>query len=128
MSDAVRTTAQKLVDNCREGNAAAGLDDYYAADAISVEAAAGPGADSRETPGLEGIKGKHEWWNSNFEVHSATVDGPFMHGDDRFSVIFELDATNKMDNTRSQMKEVAVYHCNPQGQIVREEFFYNMGG
>jgi ketosteroid isomerase-like protein len=77
--------------------------------------------------GLAAIKGKHAWWQDNFEMHGGDVDGPFPHGDDRFAVIFEVDATMKATGQRSRMREVAVYHVK-DGLIVREEFFYAMGG
>jgi ketosteroid isomerase-like protein len=56
------------------------------------------------------------------EVHSAEVEGPFLHGDDRFAVIFDIDATDKASGQRMPMREVAVYHV-ADGRIVREEFF-----
>jgi ketosteroid isomerase-like protein len=47
---------------------------------------------------------------------------PFLHGDDRFAVIFDIDATEKATGQRMPMREVAVYHV-ADGRIVREEFF-----
>lgn len=125
MSNKINATAQKLVDHCRKGTETQGLDDYYASDAVSAEAMAMPGEASNEVQGVAAIKAKHEWWNSNFDVHETNVTGPYMHGGDRFSVIFEMDVTNKAENSRSQMTEVAIYHCNDEGKITREEFFYN---
>lgn len=124
MTDKMKVTAARLVQNCREGNSLQGLDAYYDADVVSAEAFPMPGAASNEQQGIAALKGKHDWWNSNFEVHSQTVEGPFLHGEDRFSVIFDIDVTAKEDGKRMQMKEVAVYHCNPEGKIVREEFFF----
>ena len=121
----VKATAHKLVRYCCEGRETEGLEAFYAPDAISVEAMPMPGEESNEMKGVDAIKAKHEWWRSNFEVHDASVSHPFMHGNDRFSVIFEMDVTNRMDGTRTKMTEVGVYHCNPEGQIIREEFFYN---
>jgi hypothetical protein len=89
-----------------------------------VEAFAMPGTDSRESRGVDAIKGKHDWWNSAMELHSASVDGPFVHGDDRFAVIFGFDATDRKSGERTQMKEVAIYTVNGDGKIVREEFYY----
>ena len=113
--------ANELVAGCREGRARQNLDLLYAPDAVSVEAAdMGQG---RETVGLPGIHGKHDWWESTQIVHSASTEGPFLHGDDSFAVIFEMDTTDKASDQRSQMREVAVYHVK-DGKIVREEFFY----
>lgn len=126
MGDALKTTAEKLIEHCKSGTEADALATLYAADAVSVEAMPMPGQDSAAVTGIDAIKGKHEWWESNFEVHDASVDGPHYHGADRFAVIFGLDATNKMSGERSQMKEVAIYTVNDAGKITREEFFYAM--
>lgn len=56
-------------------------------------------------------------------MHSASAEGPFFHGDDRFSVIFKADTTNRETGERSQMHEVAVFTV-ADGKIVREEFYY----
>ncbi len=113
--------ANELVAGCREGRASANLDKLYAPDAVSVEAADMGGG--RETKGLAGIHGKHDWWESAHIIHGATVEGPFVHGDDRFAVIFGMDVETKETKERMQMREVAVYHV-ADGKIVREEFFY----
>ncbi len=122
-SETTLAIGKKLVEYCQQNNTAACLNELYAEDAVSVEAMAMPGADSAETAGLEGIRGKHAWWDANFKVHSASVDGPFPHGDDRFGVIFEMDAENVENGERSAMKELAIYSV-ADGKIVREEFFY----
>ena len=123
-AERLKTTADALVACCRENRTAEGLDTLYADEAISVEAAEGPGGEPRETAGLDGIRGKHEWWDGAMEVHDFSVDGPFLHGDDRFGVIFEMDVTDKAAGHRMQMKELGVYTVNGEGRIVREEFFY----
>jgi hypothetical protein len=122
--EALKATAEKLVAHCRAHTEMQGLDELYDPAAVSVEAMPMPGSDSAETRGVQAIKGKHEWWNSAMEVHSATTDGPYLHGDDRFAVIFEFDATERQSGKRHQMREVAVYTVNPAGRIVREEFYY----
>lgn len=114
--------ANELVAGCREGRTAENLAKLYAPDAVSVEGADYSGQ-GRETQGLDGIRGKHDWWEATFEVLSASVSDPFPHGDDRFAVIFELQAKNKETGTVEDMKEVAVYHV-AGGKITREEFFY----
>ena len=60
------------------------------------------------------------------EVHDAKVEGPFLHGEDRFGMIFEMDVTEKASGQRSQMKELGVYTVDGAGKIIREEFFYTM--
>ncbi|WP_420325034.1 nuclear transport factor 2 family protein [Mameliella sp.] len=121
-----KTIAQELVAGCREGRELENLDKLYAADAVSVEAMTMPGADSAETHGLDGIKGKHAWWSENFEVVEAVVDGPYGHGDSSFAVIFDIKARNKATGEVDPMKEVAIYTV-AGGRIVREEFYYDTG-
>jgi hypothetical protein len=119
----LKDIAEALVAGCREGREAETLGKLYAEDAVSVEAAdTGMGV---ETKGLDGIRGKHAWWDGNFTVDNVKVGGPFLHGDDRFAVTFEMDATSKETGETSHMSEVGVYHVK-DGKIVREEFFYTM--
>ncbi len=116
--------ATELVAGCREGRTMENLDKLYAADAVSVEAAdMGQG---RETHGLDGIKGKHAWWDSAFEMLEGNISDPFPSGDDRFAVIFEIKAKNKETGQVDDMKEVALYTVG-DGKITREEFFYPTG-
>lgn len=125
-TETLKATAEKLVSHCRAGTEMQGLDELYDVDAVSVEAMPMPGADSAELRGVEAIKGKHDWWNANFEVNGGKIEGPYLHGDDRFAVIFAMETTNKATGERSAMQEVAVYTVNASGKIVREEFFYTM--
>jgi ketosteroid isomerase-like protein len=113
--------AQELVAGCREGRERANLDRLYAPDAVSVEAADMGGG--RETHGVAGIHGKHDWWEGAFKVHELTVEGPFTHGAESFAVIFGMDTENKETGERRKEREVAIYHVK-DGKIVREEFFY----
>jgi len=96
-------------------------------DLISAEAAIMPGDDSNEVQGLDAIKAKHEWWESANDIHSTKAEGPFIHGHDRFCVIFDMDITEKETGQRSQMREVATYYVNDAGKIFREEFAYAIG-
>ena len=111
--------AKALVAHCEAGTEAEGLETLYHPEAESVEAMVPPGMDP-VTTGIDGIKGKHAWWYENFEVHEASTDGPYVNGD-RFSVIFEIDATEKASGRRMPMKEVGLYEVRG-GKIVREEF------
>ena len=121
----LKEVADRLVAHCRNGTEMEGLSTLYAPDAVSVEAADMSGA-GREMRGVDAIRGKHEWWSANHEVHSSTVEGPFLHGDDRFGVIFGFEVTNKRTGERlPSMKELGIYHV-ADGKIVREEFFYSM--
>lgn len=114
--------ARRLVDLCRKGRNAEALDTLFAEDAVSVEA--GPGG-PQEMHGRAAIRGKGKWWQDNHEVHSASITGPWPHGD-RFVVGFNYDITNKPSGTRMTLDEVALYTVR-DGKIVREEFFYGDG-
>lgn len=116
--------ARKLVELCQQGKNLEALDTLYAADVVSVEAVAMPDG-QQEMRGLVAVKGKNEWWLANHEVHSASVTGPWPHGD-RFVVGFQFDVTNKPSGKRMNMDEVGLYTVQ-NGKIVREEFFYVAG-
>lgn len=124
MSETVKATAETLVAHCRAGTEGQGLDQLYDPDAVSVEAMPMPGADSAEARGIEAIRAKHDWWNANFEVTGGRIEGPYLHGADRFAVIFAMDTVNRATGEKTSMQEVAVYTVGAQGRIVREEFFY----
>lgn len=117
----LKEIANELVAGCRENRARANLHKLYAPNAVSVEAA--DMGNGTTVTGLAAIDGKHDWWENSMTVHGGTVGGPFLHGDDSFAVIFDMDFTEKASGKRSQMQEVAVYHV-AGGKIVREEFFY----
>ncbi|WP_170424366.1 nuclear transport factor 2 family protein [Ruegeria arenilitoris] len=118
----LKQIAEELVAGCREGRAKENLDKLYATDAVSVEAADAMGM-GREAAGRDAIRGKHEWWEGAHDVTGASVSDPFLHGDDRFAVIFEVSGTVKESGDSFDMREVAIYHV-ADGKIVREEFFY----
>ncbi|WP_170533054.1 nuclear transport factor 2 family protein [Ruegeria atlantica] len=118
----LKEIADELVAGCREGRAKENLNKLYAPDAVSVEAQEMEGM-GRETHGVEGIRGKHEWWEGAHEVSGASVSEPYLHGDDRFAVIFEVQGKVKESGETFDMKEVGIYHV-ANGKIVREEFFY----
>jgi len=122
----LKDIAKELVEGCRAGGAKVreNLDKLYAQDAVSVEAV-DMGGQGRETHGLAGIHGKHDWWDSAMQEHGTKVTGPFYHGDDQFSVLFEVDATDTESGKRMQMQEIGVYHV-ADGKITREEFHYAM--
>ncbi|GAB5449087.1 SnoaL-like domain-containing protein [Gymnodinialimonas sp.] len=117
----LKTLAETLVTACRTQGEAALLENHYHPDVVSVEAADYSGM-GRETKGVEGIRGKHAWWNETFEVHGGDVQGPYLHGEDRFAVVFSIECTENATGERMDMTEVAIYTA-ADGKIVREEFF-----
>ena len=114
---------QDLIEHCKAGTESELHDSLYATEAVSVEAIAPPSG-SAEAIGLAAIKAKNEWWYGAHELHAMEVEGPFIHGTDRFCVIFGIDVTETASGVRRQMREVATYYVNGAGQIIREEFAY----
>jgi SnoaL-like domain len=111
--------AQKVVELTRKQAWKEAIDTLYAKDIVSVEAQ-GMAGGSPETRGIEGVRGKTDWWVNNMEVHSAKVSGPFV-AHDRFVVQYDIDVTDKNSKKRMQLSEVGVYTVK-DGKIVREEF------
>ncbi len=116
---------KQLAELCRRGKNLDALNTLFADNLVSVEAGAPPGME-REARGLAAVKAKAAWWLENHEIHSASVTGPWPH-DDKFILGFKYDVTNKPSGVRMQMDEMALYFV-ANGKIVREEFFYSMGG
>ncbi len=118
--------AKKYVQLCKDHNHDEIVNTLMSGDIVSVEAAAPPTGGERTAKGLEAVKAKGKWWVENHTIHSADVQGPFPH-DDRFAVRFTYDVTNKPSGMRMKMDEVGLFTV-VNGKIVREEFFYSMGG
>ena len=115
--------ASHLVELCKQGKSDEAKS-LYASNAVSVEAFVPPGM-QQEAKGLAAIKAKSEWWQANHEIHSASVTGPWPHGN-RFIVGFQYEVTNKPSGQRMKMDEVGLYTVE-DGKIVREVFFYSGG-
>lgn len=118
------SVAQELVALCREGRNLDAVNKLYSPRIHSVESSGSPEMPA-EMDGIDAIRGKHEWWDANNQVHSIEVNGPFM-GEDQFAVQFTFDATFKPTGERKTMTEMALYTVR-EGKIVREQFFYNPG-
>ena len=116
---------KRYVALCQAGKNEVCLDELYAKDAVSVEAAAMPGMD-KTVKGLDAIRAKSKSWNENNVVHSAEVAGPFPN-DNRFAVRFNFEVTNKPSGRRMKMDEVGLFTVE-NGKITREEFFYSTEG
>lgn len=125
MSLTLREVADRLVDACKQGKEREALETLYAKDAISVEAVANPESGSAVVEGVENIQKKHEWWESEMEMKSSEIEGPFLHGSDRFAVIFKAEAVERKTGNSFSLQEVGVYTVI-DGKISREEFFYTM--
>jgi ketosteroid isomerase-like protein len=113
--------AKRYVELVKEQKNEEALEELFANDAVSVEAAAPPGQD-RTKRGVAEIRAKGEWWIQNHIVHGAEVEGPYPH-DDRFAVRFTYDITFKPENKRFTMNEIGLFTVK-DGKITKEEFFY----
>ena len=111
--------ATKLVDYCRKGEWMKAVNDLYGKDIVSVEPRAMENMPA-EMRGLDQVRGKTDWWEKNFEVHSAKVGGPFV-ARDTFVVQFDVDVTEKASKKRMQMSEAGIYTVK-DGKVEREEF------
>ena len=119
---------KKLVELCKQYKFKEAMDQLYSPDIVSIEAGAPPGQDTKAV-GIAAVKAKGEWWEKNHEIHSAEVTGPWPHGD-RFAARFTMDVTGKvgsMAGKRMTLDEIALYTVK-DGKIIKEEFFYSMGG
>ncbi len=121
----VSEISKQYVSLCKEGQFERCLDVLFAPDAVSIEAGSPTGM-SREAIGVEAIRAKGQWWSSNHTIHSSEVFGPFPN-EDRFIVRFVMDITQKQSGRRVTMDEAALFTV-ANGKIVKEEFFYSMGG
>lgn len=110
--------ASKVVELTRKQAWREALDTLYGNDIVSLESRAMDG--SPETRGIEGVRGKVDWWLDAMETHSVKVHGPFV-AHDRFLVQYDIDVTDKSSKKRMQLSEVGVYTVK-DGKIVREEF------
>ena len=115
---------KRYVTLCQQGKSDVCLDELYAKNAVSVEAAPGPGGE-RMAKGLDAIKAKGKGWAETHVVHSAEVSGPFPN-ENRFAVRFLFDVTEKPTGKRTTMDEVGLFTIE-NGKITREEFFYPTG-
>jgi hypothetical protein len=124
-NDRLRRTAEALVAGCREGRERENLGKLYAEDAVSVEAFDMPSG-GREAHGLGAIRAKHDWWEGANEELESGAEGPFCHGEDRFTVIFSARIKDRQTGEVTDMRETGTYTVSPEGRIVREEFFWAM--
>jgi ketosteroid isomerase-like protein len=111
--------ATKLVEYCRKGEWMQAVNDLYAKDIVSVEPREMENMPA-EMRGIDQVRGKTEWFENSFEVHSAKVGGPFV-AQDTFVVQFDIDVTDKASKKRMQMSEVGIYKVK-DGKVAREEF------
>jgi hypothetical protein len=116
--------AKRYVELCQQGKNDACLDELYAKNAVSIEAAPPPGGE-KTAKGLDAIRAKGKGWQESHVIHRVDVEGPFPN-EDRFAVHFVFDVTDKPTGKRSTLDEVGLFTVE-NGKITREEFFYPTG-
>jgi ketosteroid isomerase-like protein len=119
-----RELADKFVQMCKEGKNFDVMKQLYHDDIVSVEAAVRK-TGSHETSGKEAVIQKSAEWAAAHEIHGATVEGPFLLGDE-FGVVFEFDVTPKATGRRVSNREIALYTV-ADGLITQEKFYYGPG-
>ena len=111
---------EQLVALCNEGKDDEVVARFYADNIVSIEDNGTDEAPAR-IEGIDALRAKHAWWNSNVEMHSAQAEGPFIGlREDQFAVRFSMDATMP-EAGRVQATEMALYTLS-DGKIVQEEF------
>ena len=104
---------------CAAGKFEEAGEKYWSNDVVSIEAMPG---DMAQVRGIDGVRGKGEWWSNAHEVHDSKVEGPYVNGD-QFAVRFVMDITNKESGQRMTMDEVGLYTVK-DGKVVEERFLY----
>ncbi len=97
---------------------------FFADDVVSIE-----GQGTEDMParmqGIDAIRGKHDWWYANNDVHSSQAEGPYVgHREDQFIVKFQIDVT-PTGGERMQMEEMGLFTVK-DGKICTEEFLYRI--
>ena len=115
---------KRYVTLCQQGKNDVCLNELYAKNAVSVEAAPPPGGE-QTAKGLDAIRAKGKGWQDTHVIHKAEVTGPFPN-ENRFAVRFVFDVTDKPSGKRMTMDEVGLFTVE-NDKITREEFFYPTG-
>ena len=111
--------ARDFTELLKRGDDEAAAEKYNADDVVSLEAMDGPMAVCR---GKEAVKRKGEWWRQNHDLHSASIDGPFVNGD-QFAIRLKYDVTPRETGKRVSMEEVGLFTVK-DGKITEERFYY----
>lgn len=126
VAQATASTAARLTQLVRDGEANRAITELYAADASHIEPFEFPGSPhKRITQGKQAILRKNEDWARTTQVHSIFVSVPRVNGD-QFTCEMKLDVTSSegpMANRRMMIEETCVYTVH-NGQISQARFFY----
>lgn len=114
----IQELAADFVALCKTGAFDEAAEKHWSDDVISLEPT--PDGPHAVCEGRAAVLAKHAWWDEQAEMHSFSVDGPFIHGD-QFTVIFQMDCTMQPYG-RADVKETGLYTVK-DGKIVEERFF-----
>ena len=109
----------RLVELMKVGDPKAAMDELYSPEIVSIES----GGENPESKGIDACKSKADYFDSTFEVHGATILGPYPNGD-KFALHLAYDITTKEGGQRFTMNEVALYQVKDD-KIVWEKFYYD---
>lgn len=112
----VQEVAYAFTSLCQEGKLHEASITFLANDVVSIEPYPG---DYSRLQGKDAVLGKQEMWSTGNTIHSVSVMGPFLNGD-QFALRFSLDCTSAQMG-RATLEEVALYTV-ANGKIVEEKF------
>ena len=115
----LQTVGYKFVEMCNQLKNFDVMRTMYAPDIISVE------GDGKETKGQQPVIHKSEIWQSNNDIHSEKVRGPFFNGSNQFAVHYTFEITRKGSGKPESIEEVGLYTVGKDDKITREQFFYD---
>ncbi len=116
--------AHDLAALCRQNKNFEAVDKYYSENVVSIESMGSPEMAVR-MEGLAAIRGKNTGWFAAHELHSQTVNGPFL-GENQFVLELTYDVTRKESGLRYRFNELGLYTV-ADGKIVQEQFYYHVG-
>ncbi len=117
-------TANRLVELCRKGENMTAYDELFDKNAEAFEPKGAPGEYAK---GVENLKAKtQQFYQDVKEMHSAEISDPIV-ADNFFTCSMKMDITTH-SRGRMQMDEICVYETNKDGKVIKEQFFFNMGG
>ena len=117
-------TADRLVELCRQGKNLQAYEELFHSTAEAIEPSGVPG---ERTQGIENLKAKtKKFFDDVKEMHSSEISDPIV-ADNFFTCAMKMDITSKSMG-RNKMDEICVYETNNDGKIVKEQFFFKMGG
>lgn len=115
--------ATDLYNMMAQGKPMEALDKYYADDCQIIEKPTGEVRNGKE----EQRKALKQWFEMIKEHHGDST-GPITSDEKaKISMVQSSTDVTTQDGNRMKMEEVAVQYWNDQGQIQKEEFYYQMG-